>query len=130
MAWMIEYYEQADTKQPAEIFEDALLQSHPKLAGKLARIAVALQQSGNSLGGGLIEACRGYSGLWEMRAIFGLWLGRELFGFDGDRVVLLHVKRGGQEASKKDLNLAYSHWKEYSKTHKVSPVEDELDESV
>lgn len=132
MTWTIEYYEQTNSTQPAEVFEDALLQSHPKLAGKLARIAVALQQSGNSLGGGLIEPCHGFSGLWEIRAISGQWLGRELFGFDGERVVLLHgyIKRGGQEASKKDLNLAHSHWKDYSKTHKVSPVEVEGNESV
>jgi phage-related protein len=125
MAWMIEYYEQQDTTQPAEVFEDALTRRHMKLAGKLARIAVALQQHGHKLGGGLIEPCHGYNGLWEMRAISGQSLGREFFGFDGDRVVLLHgyVKRSRQEASKKDLAMAEKYWKEYSLTHKVSPVE-------
>jgi hypothetical protein len=42
MLWTIEYYEQADTTQPAEVFEDTVYKAHPKLAGKLARIAVAL----------------------------------------------------------------------------------------
>ncbi len=132
MAWTIEYYEQTGTMQPAEVFEDDLLQRLPKLAGKLARIAVALQQSGHRLGGGLIEPCHGYSGLWEMRAIFNQWLGRELFGFDGERVVSLHgyVKRGGQEASEKDLETAFLYWKDYATAHKVSPVEEEEDESI
>jgi hypothetical protein len=132
MVWSIEYYEQTDTTQPAELFEDDLLKSQPKLAGKLARIAVALQQSGHQLGGGLIEPCHGYSGLWEMRAISHQWLGRELFGFDGNRVVLLHgyTKRNGQEASKKDFAVAHSYWQDYNVTHKVSPLEDELDESI
>jgi hypothetical protein len=55
MAWSIDYYAQADTAQPAEIFEDALDRTHPKLAGKLARIAVEVQAQGYRLGGGLIE---------------------------------------------------------------------------
>jgi hypothetical protein len=38
--WTIEYFEQADTTQPAEVFEDAVYQAYPKLAGKLARIVV------------------------------------------------------------------------------------------
>jgi hypothetical protein len=39
-----------------------------------------------------------------MRAIFSQTLARELFGFDDQRIVLLHgyLKRGGQPASDKD----------------------------
>jgi hypothetical protein len=36
MRWTIEYYEQADTTQPVEVFEDAVYTGYPKLAGKLA----------------------------------------------------------------------------------------------
>ena len=123
MSWTIEYYEQIDSTQPAEVFEDALFQTHPKLAAKLARVAVAIEGVGPQLGGGLIEACRGYAGVWEMRAIFGQTLGRELFGFDGARVVLLHgyIKRGGQPASVKDLQIAAAYWQDYLLTRKVSP---------
>ncbi len=107
--WTIEYFEQANSRQPAEEFEDTLDRSHPKLAGKLARIAVAIQQHGHQLGGGLIEPCHGFNGLWEMRAIQGQALGRELFTFAGNQVVLLHgyVKRTGQPASTPDLRQAY-----------------------
>jgi hypothetical protein len=69
MGWMVEYYEQEDGLQPAEIFEDALKRSNPKLAAKQRRVALELEKYGPRLGGGLIEACRGYSGLWEIRAI-------------------------------------------------------------
>ncbi len=129
MTWTIEYYEQADTTQPAEVFEDGL---PPKLAGKLARIAVAIQQSGNRLGGGLIEPCHNFSGLWEMRAILSKTLAREFFGFDGSRVVLLHgyTKRVGEEASQKDLQIAFDYWQDYGLTHRISPIEEEEDESL
>ncbi len=55
MTWKIEYFEQGDTTQPAEVFEDALDRTHPKLSGKLLRIAPELQLHGYSLGGGYIE---------------------------------------------------------------------------
>jgi hypothetical protein len=95
MGWTIEYYEQADGTQPAEVFEDTLKQSQIKLLAKLQRIALALETFGPRLGGGLIEGCRGYKGMWEMRAIFNNALGSEFFGFDGSQVILLHgyVKR-------------------------------------
>lgn len=123
MPWTIEYYEQMDSTQPAEVFEDAVLRTHPKLAAKLARIAVAIEGISPQLGGGLIETCRGYAGLWEIRAIYGQTLGRELFGFDGGRVVLLHgyVKRGGQPASVKDLQIAAAYRQDYLLTRQVSP---------
>jgi len=105
MGWTIEYYEQEDLVQPAKVFEDRLQQDHPELRGKLIRIADQLVIAGPQVGGGLIKACRGYKGLVEMRAISGQWLARELFGFDGLRVVLLHgyIKRGGDAASEPDL---------------------------
>jgi hypothetical protein len=123
MGWVIEYYEQADTVQPAERFEDDLKRTHRKLATKMEGIAFTLQLFGPQLGGGRIEACHGYSGLWEMRAIFNGWLGRELLGFDKDRVVLLHgyVKRVGQPASIPDLDQAAEYWKDYQRTRRISP---------
>jgi hypothetical protein len=132
MSWSVEYYEEEDTRQPAEIFEDALDRAHPRLAGKLARIAVALAEHGYQLGGGLIEPCHGYSGLWEMRAIHSQWLGREFFGFDDTRVILLHgyVKRAGQRASARDLRLASAYWTAYLQTRRVSPAQEEDHESL
>lgn len=132
MAWTIEYYEQQDAIQPSEIFEDNVYHKYPKLAGKLARIAVALESNGPQLGGGLIEPCHGYSGLWEMRAIFAQTLGRELFGFDNQRVVLLHgyIKRAGQPASDKDLAKAADYLRDYQRTHRVSPEVDETTNAV
>lgn len=133
MGWTIEYYEQEDSVQPAETFEDQLAQDHPKLRGKLLRITDQLKVSGPRVGGGLVEACRGYKGLLEMRAIYGQWLARELFGFDGQQVILLHgyVKRGGDEASAPDLKKASRYWQDYQQTHKVSLAqEEETDESL
>ncbi|SRR5579883_884766 len=127
MGWTIEYYEQEDSVQPAEVFEDQLEQDHPELRGKLLRIADQLVVHGPHVGGGLVKACRGYKGLSEMRAIYGQWLARELFGFDGMLVILLHgyVKRGGDEASEPDLKKAYRYWQDYQRTRKISPVEEE-----
>lgn len=118
MKWLIEYYEQGNGRQPAEVFEDALDQDYPKLSGKLAQIALALETRGPRLGGGYIETCRGYAGLWEIRVIYGQFLGRELFGFDRERIVLLHgyVKRGGEPASAHDLDLAFTYWQDYQRT--------------
>jgi hypothetical protein len=126
MPWIVDYFERADDSQAAEVFEDDLDRRLPKLAGKLARIAEALETSGPNLGGGLIEPCRGYGGMWEIRAIFSQSLAREFFGFDGQRAVLLHgyVKRAGQAASTKDLALAFTYWQEYLRTRKVSPEAD------
>ena len=123
MAWVVEYYEQQDSTQPAEVFEDDVDRRYPKLAGKLARIAVALETNGPQLGGGLIEPCHGYPGLWEMRAIFGQTLGRELFSFDGQQVILLHgyIKRAGQRASDKDLAEAAEYRRDYLSTRRISP---------
>jgi len=55
MKWTIEYFEQVDTTQPAEVFEDALVISHPKLRGKLLQVTDNLERYGHQLGGGFIE---------------------------------------------------------------------------
>ena len=101
MKWTIEYFEQADTTQPAEVFEDALDATHIKLAAKLARIVAELQSYGYQLGGGYIEKCHDYEGMWEIRVLFSRTLAREFFGFDKERIVMLHgyTKRTGQPAS-------------------------------
>lgn len=127
MKWTVEYYEQADGVQPAEVFEDQLDLDHPRLAAKLAHIAEEMERYGSQLGGGYIEPCRGYGGLWELRAIYGQWLGRELFGFDGERIVLLYgyVKRAGQPASTPELDKAFAYWKDYQRTRRVSPETEE-----
>ena len=123
MAWTIEYFEQPDGTQPDELFEDQLARQHPKLLGKLLRALEALADRGPQAGGGLVEACHGYPGLWEVRVIFSQTLARELFGFDGLSAVLVHGygKRAGTSASTSDLNRAASYWKEYLRTHRVSP---------
>ncbi len=130
MIWTIEYFERDNLVQPAEIFEDELDYNHPKLSGKLIAIIEQLEQDGYRLGGGYIEKCREYGELWEIRAIHSKLLARELFGFDGERIVLLHgyVKQTGEPASEIDLKKAFDYWQEYKKTHKVSPVQDETDE--
>ena len=130
MGWTIEYYEQEDTVQPAEVFEDALRRTHRKLATKLESVALVLEDYGPRLGGGRIEPCHGYSGLWEIRTIFNGWLGRELLGFDGERIVLLHgyVKRVGQPASIPDLDQAALYWRDYQRTRRISPEVPEEEE--
>src|SRR2546425_10552454 len=130
MRWTIEYFEQADKAQPAEIFEDTLDATNIKLAGKLSRVTVELQSYGHRLGGGYIEKCHDYEGIWEIRVIHGGMLAREFFGFDRERIVLLHgyIKRIGQPASAVDLKKAFTHWMEYMRTRHVSPVEEENNE--
>jgi len=132
MKWMIEYFEQADTIQPAEAFEDALDATHIKLAAKVARIVAELQSYGYQLGGGYIEKCHDYEGMWEIRVIHSGTLARELFGFDGERerIVLLHgyTKRSGESASEYDLKKAFTYWAEYKRTHRISPREEENNE--
>lgn len=127
MRWMIEYFEQENTIQPAELFEDELDQTYPQLAGKLIKITDLLEVEGFRLGGGLIEKCHHYQGLWEMRAIYAGTLAREFFGFDGERIVLLHgyVKRTGQPALERELEKAFLYWNNYQKTRHVSPVQEE-----
>jgi hypothetical protein len=104
---------------------------YPKLAGKLVRIVAALESSGPHRGGGLIEPCHGYPGVWEIRAIFAQTLTRELFGFDDQRVVLLlgYLKRAGQPASDKDLARAANYWRDYLRTRRVSPPASNVDAS-
>ena len=127
MKWTIEYFEQEDTTQPAEIFEDELARTYPKVLGKLIQITDQLVIEGNQLGGGYIEKCHNYKGMWEIRVIHSGTLAREFFGFDGERIVLLHgyVKRTGQPASIRDLKKAFANWTEYQVTRCVSPVQEE-----
>src|SRR6266571_1388248 len=130
MKWTIEYFEQANTTQPAEVFEDALDATNIKLSGKLFQITNALQSYGPQLGGGYIEKCHDYEGMWEIRVIHSRTLAREFFGFDKERIVLLHgyIKRTGQPASVVDLKKAFTYWREYMRTRHVSPVEEENNE--
>jgi len=124
MKWTIEYFEQEDATQPAEIFEDALDISHSKLSAKLSRVTGELQFYGYRLGGEYLEKCHDYQGLWEIRVIRGGLLAREFFGFDGKRIVLLYgySKRTGQSASEHDLKKAFEYWTEYKRTRRVSPI--------
>ena len=62
MKWRIVYFEQVDTNQPAEVFEDALLVMSSKLRGKLLQVTDALRFYGHQLGGGYIEKCHDYEG--------------------------------------------------------------------
>jgi len=129
---MNEYFEQKDGTQPAEVFEDKLFSLNKKMLGKLLRITESLEQYGPQLGGGYIEKCRNYQGLWEIRVIFSDMLIREFFGFDERRIVLLHgyVKQVGQPASIRDMDIAYTYWIEYLRTHLVSPIQEEDNEQI
>jgi len=126
MKWKMEYFEQEDATQPAEIFEDALDAIHPELSGKLLQITDKLELYGHQLGGGYVEKCHDYQGLWEMRVIHSGTLAREFFGFDGERIVLLYgyCKRTGQPALEHDLKKAFTYWQEYQRTRHVSPVKE------
>lgn len=128
--WKIEYFEQRDTTQPAEVFEDTLDRTYPKLAGKLLRLVSELQLHGYSLGGGYIEKCHEYRGMWELRVIQSGMLAREFFRFDKEHIVLLHgyIKRTGEAASATDLRKAFTCWTEYLRTRYVSPVQEEKNE--
>ena len=126
MPWQIEYYEQQNGGQPAEDFEDSL---PVKLAGKLARVAVMIEQKGPQAGGGLAEKCHDYPGLWEMRAILQKDLAREFFGFDHRRVVLLSgtLKRAGEPTPAAALRQAYRNWQDYLVHRRISPEIDKDD---
>ena len=130
MKWTIEYFEQQDTTQPAEVFEDKLVVTHPKLRGKLLQITDTLEYYGHQMGGGYIEKCHDYKGMWEIRVIHSGTLAREFFGFDNERIVMLHgyIKRSGQPASEYDLKKAFDYWKEYMRTRRLSPVQEEENE--
>jgi hypothetical protein len=127
MEWTIEYFEQEDTTQPAELFEDELDRTYPALSGKLVQITDQLVVEGHQLGGGYIKKCHDYKGMWEIRAIYSGMLAREFLGIDRQRIVLLHgyIKRTGQPASERDLKKAFTYWTEYQKTRRISPVQKE-----
>ena len=63
MKWTIEYFEQEDTTQPAELFEDELDRTYPALSGKLVQITDQLVVEGHQLGGGYIKKCHDYKGM-------------------------------------------------------------------
>jgi hypothetical protein len=132
MKWIVSYFEQENTVQPAEVFEDELYRANPKFLGKLLYIHDQLKEYGHQFGGGYVEKCHDYQRLWEIRIIQSNRLVREFFGFDGEHIVLLHgyVKSVGQSASKRDLNMAYSYWTEYLRTRLVSPIQEEDNEST
>ena len=91
-----------------------------------------LKDRGYKLGGGYVEKCHDYQGLWEIRIIHSNRLVREFFGFDEARIVLLHgyVKSVGRPASKRELDIAYRYWNEYLKTRLVSPIQENDNEST
>jgi hypothetical protein len=64
-----------------------------------------------------------YEGLWEIRVIHRGMLVREFFGFDKERIVLLHgyTKRTAQPASTNELEKACTCWTEYMRTRCISP---------
>ena len=130
MKWTIEYFEQQDTTQPAEVFEDILVVTYPKLRGKLLQITDTLENYGHQMGGGYIEKCHDYKGMWEIRVIHSGTLAREFFGFDNERIVMLHgyIKRTGKPASEYDLEKAFNYWKEYMRTRRISPAQEEDNE--
>jgi hypothetical protein len=121
-----------DDEQPAEVFEDRLARTAPKLLGKLqgvtSRVAAELPRS---IGGGLWEKCRGYPELWEVRTIFARQLARYIAALDGQhqppRLVLLGgvVKRTGEPTPTAQLVRAARCWAEYQHSGRVSPPEEE-----
>jgi DNA-binding phage protein len=66
MKWIVSYFEQENTVQPAEVFEDELYRANPKFLGKLLYIHDQLKEYGHQLGGGYVEKCHDYQGLWEI----------------------------------------------------------------
>jgi hypothetical protein len=91
-----------------------------------------VEQQGYNLGGGYLEPCHDHAGLWEIRARQQQWLAREFLGFDGDRIVLLHgyVKRVGQPAVAAELDRASDFLADYLKTRRISPEEEERNDSL
>ncbi len=132
MEWTVNYFEQENAIQPAEVFEDKLYQANHKFLGKLLYVHDQLKDRGYKLGGGYVEKCHDYQGLWEIRIIHSNRLVREFFGFDEARIVLLHgyVKSVGRPASKRELDIAYRYWNEYLKTRLVSPIQENDNEST
>ena len=54
MRWNVVYFEQEDTTQPAEVFENMLKVNYSQVLGKLLRITDDLEMYGHQLGGGYI----------------------------------------------------------------------------
>jgi hypothetical protein len=130
--WLIEYFEQTDGLQPAGAFEDEIDRTLPKLGGRLLRLLDEIETKGQHVGGGYLEPCHDYPGLWEIRARHQQWLGREFLGFDGKRAILLHgyVKRQGKPAARREFMKARSYWKEYLESRRTSPEQEDHNESI
>lgn len=123
--WDVVYYARPSGRQPAEEFEDNI---PAKLSGKLARATVEAAQKGFSVGGGLLKNCRGYPGLFEVRAISFNELARFFCHVDGDRLVLLHgvAKRPGNETPKSELDKAFDCLADYRVSKRISPEEEDV----
>ncbi len=128
MLWRLEYFEEDSGEQPAEVFEDALDESSDpderRIAGKLMRIAELAAELGPHAGGGYVEKCGSYA-VWQLKADAGSRRGREFFGFDADRIVLLSgVVKGPREPTPSfAYEEAQRHWETYLRTRRVSPEE-------
>jgi len=123
--WDVVYYARRSGRQPAEEFEDHIPSS---LSGKLTRATVEAARNGFSVGGGLLKNCRGYPGLFEVRAIWSNQLARFFCHVDGNRLVLLHglAKRPGDETPKMELDKAYKCLADYKATKKTSPEKEDV----
>jgi hypothetical protein len=130
MPWEIHYFQQQDGTQPAEVFEDDLdgspLREERTIAGKLIRFGEAVAQGGPSTGGGYAEPCRGHD-FWQLKADAGRRRGREFFGWDGDRIVLLSgITKAPREATPPGAYAeADRYWVEYKQTRRTSPESPE-----
>jgi len=119
MSFEVVYFERRDGLLPALTFEDSI--ANKKLAGKLAHIVIACAQSGPALGGGYIEKCHSYPGLWEIRAIHGSDLGRLFCALEAPIMVLLSgvVKRKGEPTPRAALEEAARYLAEYKTTRNI-----------
>jgi hypothetical protein len=131
MAWEVAYYAAGDDdRQPAEVFEDRLMRHSPKLSGKLIGVTrIVAATLPEPIGGGLLEKCRDFPGLSEIRTIFGNELARFVAGLDGtaepSRLVPLDGfwKQPGHQTPAAALDRAAGYWRDYRATRKISPEE-------
>jgi hypothetical protein len=138
--YRLDYYASGEgDRQPAEIFEDDLMARAPRLLGKLKAVTVLVAETlPEQVRGGLLQKCRGYPDLYEIRTIFGNQLARYIVAKDGvarpPRLVLLGglTKRPGQATPRANLDRAARHWTDYVKHLRVSPEnpDEELDEPI
>jgi hypothetical protein len=100
------------------VFEDGLPR---KLQGKLATFALAVADSGWSLGGGIFEACHSFSDLFEIRAKLGRDLAREFCTVDGEILILVDgvLKAEGEPTPPDVLRRAYARVERYRTTRRL-----------